>query len=127
MFTRIAIVIALVFAGLLGFASPASAGVGDANIKNQSFSYSYLAVCKDAISSTQCGSVRGTLNPGQTTQGKYGWADADGIFCGQGWYCQVFSQTFVGSGSGSTSRFIKISGGALGTLTVPVYIYPKRN
>jgi hypothetical protein len=125
MFTRIA----LVFAVILGFfaftAAPAQAALNDANIKNQSYSLTYLSVCKDAISDTQCGSTRGTLNPGQTTHGKYGWTDADGIFCGQGWYCQVFSNTITGSGSGSSTKFVKISG--CSGCTVPVYLYPKRN
>lgn len=111
---------------VLGFfaltAAPAQAALNDAVIKNQSYSYYTITVCKDAASDTSCVSGHyGFLSPGQNTKSKYGWTDADGMWCPAGWWCQVFSSTFRGSGSGWGSRFLKISG--CNGCTAPVYVY----
>ena len=114
--------IALIFSVIVATPGTARAAPNDAVIKNQSFSYTYLTVCKDLISDTQCGRTVGFLYPGQDSLSKYGWRDTDAIYCGQGWWCQIDSNTFRGSGTGWNSRLIKVPG-CFGC-TMYVYLYP---
>ena len=107
---------------LMATPSTAHAAQNDAVIKNQSFSYTYLTICKSLISDTQCGGTVGNLYPGQNSLSKYGWRDTDAIYCGQGWWCQIDSNTFRGSGTGWNSRLIKVSG--CWGCTIYVYLYP---
>ena len=107
---------------LMATPSTAHAVTNDAVIKNQSFSYTYLTICKDLISDTQCGRTVGYLYPGQNSLSKYGWPDTDAIYCGQGWWCQIDSNTFRGSGTGWNSRLIKVQG--CWGCTIYVYLYP---
>jgi hypothetical protein len=124
---RLLAILTIVCGTILGVPTAALAdGVGhDAVLQNQSYSYYTITVCHNAASDTSCvpGSY-GFLSPGQNTKSKYGWADADGMWCPKGWWCEIFHNTFRGSGSGWGSRFIKI-GGCFGC-TVPIYVYPDR-
>jgi hypothetical protein len=121
------VALALAVAALM--VTPGSAhadGIGhDAVIKNQKFSYATITVCHNAASDTSCvpGSY-GFLSPGQNTNSKFGWSDADGIWCGRGWWCKIDSNTFRGSGTGWGSRFIKI--GVCFGCTMYVYVFPDR-
>jgi hypothetical protein len=119
---RAAVVALVAFAALLFASGTAHAAVNDAVIKNQSFSYTTLTVCKSLVSDTKCGATVGYLSPGQNSQSKYGWPDTDAIYCGQGWWCKIDSNTFRGSGTGWNSRLIKVSG--CGGCTIYVYLYP---
>lgn len=122
--------VALLLAAIALVVTPGDAhadGIGhNAIIKNQSFSYATITVCHNAVSSTACvpGSY-GFLSPGQNVKSKYGWADADGIWCGRGWWCKIGNNTFRGSGIGWNSRFIKISG-CFGCVMY-VYVFPDRS
>ena len=119
---RIVTLVAMFFASMLFGVGSASAGAGDVYLKNQSHSVITVKICKDMISSTQCGSTVGYLEPGTNSYTKYGWGDADGVFCGEGYRCQIAASHFDGWGTGSSTRLIKVSGCAT-TCTIPVYVY----
>jgi hypothetical protein len=96
-------------------AAPATAAAAnDAIIKNQATSATNLGVCHSLSSETTCSSTAWpppTLAPGQNTRDKFGWADTDAIWCGQGYTCQINSSYFTGWGTTrATMRLIKVSG-----------------
>ncbi|QOR71455.1 hypothetical protein IM660_03940 [Ruania alkalisoli] len=67
-----------------------AADLNDAVIANSSSSTHAFVVCRDWASNGTCayGSPRGWLYPGQNTQSKFGWADADGFHVDAG--CRAY-------------------------------------
>lgn len=99
-------------------ATPAQAGVGDAKITNSASSVSTLTVCQN-FGTSGCSSGIGTLYPGENSNSKFGWPDTDGFFC-------VSTRRYlVGSvwKTCSASEWVKVSGGLIGTITVPIRVY----
>lgn len=95
---------------------------GDANIINSRSSIvgGSFNACKD-FNTTTCiyasGGI-GTLEPGQSTVGRYGWPDSDGFYCTTNRSFQVMS-SYV---TCSTDKWIKVSGGATGRIDVSIIV-----
>ncbi|KUL30749.1 hypothetical protein ADL15_24185 [Actinoplanes awajinensis subsp. mycoplanecinus] len=103
-------------------AAPRSAlAPGDANIVNSrsSIAGGSFNACKD-FNTTTCilSNGIGTLNPGESTKGRYGWPDSDGFYCLSHRSFQVFSSTVTCS----TDKWVKVSGGAVGQIDVPIIV-----
>jgi hypothetical protein len=110
---RVMAILALVLGALVAVPTAANAAANDAVIKSQTSSVTNLGVCHSLSSDTTCSNRAWpppTLSPGQNTLSKFGWADTDAIFCGFGYICQINSSYFTGSGSGTGTRLIKVSG-----------------
>jgi len=99
-------------------ATPAQAAPGDAQITNSPYSVSTLTVCQN-FGTTGCSSGIGTLYPGENSHSKFGWGDTDGFFCSS------VRKYLVGSvwKTCSYSQWVKVSGGLIGRINVPIRVY----
>jgi hypothetical protein len=96
-------------------------GPGDANIINSrsSIAGGSFNACKD-FNSTTCilANGIGTLVPGESTEGRYGWPDSDGFFCMTHRSFQVNSVTVTCS----SDKWLKVSGGLVGQINVSIIV-----
>ncbi|MBW6434436.1 hypothetical protein KZ829_11890 [Actinoplanes hulinensis] len=93
----------------------------DANIINSrsSIAGGSFNACKD-FNSTTCilANGTGTLQPGESTEGRYGWPDSDGFYCMTHRSFQVNSSTVTCS----TNKWVKVSGGLVGQIDVSIIV-----
>lgn len=105
----VAVAGALTAGALAVGAAPASAaGLNDLVIKNGGVLS--FTVCKAATSPTTCGGPTGTLNQGQNTKTKFGWADADLVKAPAGCRVEQLGPTGSWTNLGSGPGWIKLSG-----------------
>jgi hypothetical protein len=93
---------------------------GDAQITNSTQSISSLGVCQHWNAQNTCGdSSYHSLSRGQNTYSKFSWPDSDGFDClGSAFTYRVMS-SYV---TCSTPRWIKVSGGLIGRINVPIIV-----